>query len=81
MAYTEDVSNKFKTTDVDGFKLPFRSFDGIDYKFWMFMPDNIEERLADLREAEIRDDDVIICTYPRSGKNNQTIHEILSGWC
>lgn len=69
MAYIANVSYEFKKTDVMGFKMPFKTFDGIDYKFWTFMPDNIEEHLAGLREADIRDDDVIICTYPRSGTN------------
>ncbi|KAJ8314013.1 hypothetical protein KUTeg_008574 [Tegillarca granosa] len=69
MAYIANVSYEFIKTDVMGFKMPFKTFDGIDYKFWTFMPFNIEEHLAGLREAEIRDDDVIICTYPRSGTN------------
>lgn len=71
VAYVDDM----RMTEVMGRKIPFKRFDGIDYNFWSFIPENIEEHLKQLRETEIYDDDIWISTYPRSGTN--WTHEIV----
>ena len=57
-------------TDRQGRRFIWNEYDGIGFHTEIvakLMPDGIEAKINEIRKLEIRDDDLMICTFPKAG--------------
>ncbi|KAJ8314011.1 hypothetical protein KUTeg_008572 [Tegillarca granosa] len=82
MSTYSDTKFNLKSTRFGDVNVPMKKFEGIDFNFMPFVLDNIEEHLKYLKTGyKVRDDDIFICTYPRSGTNwtYEIVHMLIHG--
>ncbi|KAJ8317791.1 hypothetical protein KUTeg_004657 [Tegillarca granosa] len=79
---TSNLVPELKTKVVRGIELPIKNFPNADFYLTSLVPDNFVEHCKYLKEDFIvREDDVYICTYPRSGTNwtHEIVRMLLNG--
>lgn len=80
--YSDVVFNLVTTKTSTGITLPMKYCEDYDINLWSFFVDDMKGHVKYLREEfEVREDDVFICTYPRSGTHwtTEIVNMLLQG--
>lgn len=68
MSTYSDTKFNLKSAKFGDINVPMKKFEGTAYNFMPFVLDNVEEHVKHLQTGfKVRDDDIFIITYPRSG--------------